>query len=790
MPAPLPPLVVGPIYPLSPHIGVENVLPDATVEVYENGVRIAAATSTSPGTVWVTLANQLVAGRTITATQTHGASPTHIPGVDRFVSSAHSIVPVPVLPYPHPLPSPVFASWLTEGSDAVLFTGLLPGATVNVLRGGHLLFVGLAEQTTQWFSFPDGLQLAHGDVLEATLDGPELAGSATMHSLPAGPAIALSPARTSGTLRTCQRSADFTRTTPGASVVITQGDRKTHAHSAFTSVSLTGLAPLAEGHLTVRESFPRNPGVGASVLHVDVKHHRPPLPKVRYTPCHDVRQLTVTGLVPGSILTLTHLTPELTPAVVGVQGVSSATSTVNLPPSFELPGAFEIPAIGVEVTLCGEGSSAPGHTEVVFPPFDVGEPTLPFIRPVLFACARAVQLLGAHPGSRVQVFSEPSGLPRSAAVVIDEKDPVIPLWSPLVADETIVVKVSGCKAVPPPPMPVAPLPAHLPRPEVRGPIFSGAARLTITGALQGAQVLLFVNDLVRAHVDTNHLSSFDEPISVPVGTPALAAGDRIKVRQTLCTLISADVTEHEQQVVHDEEAPPPGGAHSNHNYVFFSPNTSRDGGCANLTGATIVIDVTHAIRTDDAYSLQFNAFGPKHAKSGAQQYSWEVDGGDVGGSIDTWPLHPKVSPADDFIAVEFDVVSLSGSEVPAGARLTLALVENDAAAVTGAHFTVEAHGHTTSVREDLLDLGEDRIDRSPIIAFELNAVGDYNGDHAHLAAGAGTITYSADQLLTPRATLPSCAETLVQTEETANTVYEDLPTTPGHHIHQTFEVRT
>jgi hypothetical protein len=78
---------------------------------------------------------------------------------------------------------------------------------------------------------------------------------------------------------------------------------------------------------------------------------------------------------------------------------------------------------------------------------------------------------------------------------------------------------------------------------------------------------------------------------------------------------------------------------------------------------------------------------------------------------------------------------------------------------------------------------------APLIAFELDIVGPINAETAVLSSGAGAITYTALNLMSPYSSVPTCAElTEAGTAEMANTTYGMLSTNPDMSFLQLFQV--
>ena len=129
------------------------------------------------------------------------------------------------------------------------------------------------------------------------------------------------------------------------------------------------------------------------------------------------------------------------------------------------------------------------------------------------------------------------------------------------------------------------------------------------------------------------------------------------------------------------------------------------------------------------------------------------------------------------------MASLPSSTLPAGYTLTIALTFDQNDNVTGAKYTVTGGGSTNSQQEVLTTLGEAATDLSPIVAFELDIVGPGGGSATIFSSGAGTITYTATNVLSALGAEPTCCEWNGGTAESSNSVYGELPSTPQHYLH-------
>jgi hypothetical protein len=65
-------------------------------------------------------------------------------------------------------------------------------------------------------------------------------------------------------------------------------------------------------------------------------------------------------------------------------------------------------------------------------------------------------------------------------------------------------------------------------------------------------------------------------------------------------------------------------------------------------------------------------------------------------------------------------------------------------------------------------------------------VGDIGGATTMLSSGAGTMTYTASNLMSVLNTEPSCVDWTYKTVEAANSMYSLLPDTPSNSFTQSF----
>jgi len=247
--------------------------------------------------------------------------------------------------------------------------------------------------------------------------------------------------------------------------------------------------------------------------------------------------------------------------------------------------------------------------------------------------------------------------------------------------------------------------------------------------------------------------------------------------------------------------PPPQGLGSNFNYIFDSNGGS-------LLNPTVVINLTQQIVSNIGFSFQMNCYSPSGANSAWQQYFFTfqtangLPGGSAGtlyGQVEPWPKSTVGTGTDtttgDLINREFEVITISDSIMLAGYTLTIALGNDPAGNIRYVTFTVVDNlGNQTAIPTiDILTLPLDgsstlatTADIAPIIAFQLNFVGPIAALQTDLLSGAGTITYSASNALTPLSQLPAGTDSTDITAETANSVYGELLNVASNSITQSF----
>ena len=209
------------------------------------------------------------------------------------------------------------------------------------------------------------------------------------------------------------------------------------------------------------------------------------------------------------------------------------------------------------------------------------------------------------------------------------------------------------------------------------------------------------------------------------------------------------------------------------------------GSCNNLTGLSVTIIVDTDITGTNGFGFQINAYSAKGEFDGAQQYVALVDPNWEPSSIHCW-VENWSSKTSSIITLSEQLAPLPDYTLPAGYKLTMTLLNDAADNITGAIYMLSDNlGNTVGNRT--LSFGDRPAqDLAPIVALQLNLVGDINGATTTLASGAGTITYNAANLMSVLNTEPPCVDWDYITVEAANSAYSLLPAAPSHSFTQSF----
>jgi hypothetical protein len=522
----MPLTVYGPVTPISPAVRVTGVLPSAEVNIQDNGHSIGHAVAANPGELLVPLTTQPTVGHSITAVQKTSDG-----------TSEPSAQSIPVVDVPDPLPVPVTLSGLNTCMSDIWADGLVPGARVITLIGGHPFGSSVAPQTTSWLGIDPTQQIAPGrraDIHEEAQIGATTRVSKSVQS-PNIPEFQIAgdllPPPVLGPLVQCDTLREFLQAIAGAGTTITNEGQSESWLNPAAAFHGYGAPPLKKGNAVATQAMARCKRTGQPVTLPVAPAGPPPAPIVTQDLCPQTLRLEVSNLAPGGILHLDRAiqtnatTIEYVP--LGDHGITYPTEPVDLPPDIALNEPAGPVFISLYQSRCAGGS--PRTLVKVAPvagPF--GPPKI--VEPLL-DCSRGIPIKGAHPGAIVQAVDASSGIAMSDPVSVTQADFIVTPWFPLAAGEKVLVRQRGCNADGDSPVAVVkPLPLPLPIPNIVEPVRPQAPWVKVTGVVPGARLYLLVNNQLRP-------GSFDvyadTGIILVTGAP-LAEKDSVLVIQKLC----------------------------------------------------------------------------------------------------------------------------------------------------------------------------------------------------------------------------------------------------------------
>lgn len=239
---------------------------------------------------------------------------------------------------------------------------------------------------------------------------------------------------------------------------------------------------------------------------------------------------------------------------------------------------------------------------------------------------------------------------------------------------------------------------------------------------------------------------------------------------------------------------------SNSNYIMYND-------CNNLIGVSVTINVTEDMVFESAtgpagpgqptnaegFAFQLNAYSAQGYTTVWQQYCLILWNYNLTGQINNWTANGAII---DYISPALTNTPLPSVTIPAGYQLSIILGSLSANINAVTFKVIDNRGQqvvnvTYKLLDDTTNAGAPVTvaDLAPIVAFELNIVGQQNGAIAVLSSGAGTITYTASEGLTALTQEPACTDSTAFTEEQANTFYGVLAEdTPSNAFTQPFNV--
>lgn len=533
--------ILGPITPLSDSVHAEHVLPGAVASILVNGDAINRTQTASSNTVEIPLTGFSLQPQDVI---------TVLWSLDGETSKPSP--PEIVLDYPKKsLPSPVFLSSVHTVVDWIAISGLYPGATVEVFSSSNTLIGGPQTADLGVLQVEIHGPVSAGDELKAVqtvqVPGVGPVASTDGKSLPAERRFKgdESPAQPViiGPIHECARAVLVGGAVPGCYVELrTGGDvfeyraveetfwamlpRDAHAPATFDATS--ALRRLG------RKSIPSGPVVVDPTQQLDA-----PLlaPSTQYCPL--TVAVAASRMSPG-----TELTFEMRGGVGGTTMLGRAGAPVDSTSdsyyfgdlSSLVPASPPYPSIVLTERACALSSeSDPAH---VWPPSSIQEVPPGFFTPPV-ACAWWLNVLNVV-GCVITVHSDASDWPLLAYWKQTDMDGWILLNRSLRAGEQIWVTIeSGCVHDNLRNSAQIEVLDHGDLNAVRldEPIRPGHNRTVwVSGAIPGARVHVFVNDVLRTSVwATGNVTS----TLLPIYVGDLRERNRVRVRQEMCGEVGA-----------------------------------------------------------------------------------------------------------------------------------------------------------------------------------------------------------------------------------------------------------
>jgi hypothetical protein len=255
---------------------------------------------------------------------------------------------------------------------------------------------------------------------------------------------------------------------------------------------------------------------------------------------------------------------------------------------------------------------------------------------------------------------------------------------------------------------------------------------------------------------------------------------------------------------------PTSGLGSNSNYFLYSPGQPVKEGtkarvrlrpgppvftsCTPLLGVSvhIIVDTDITYTGPNGFGFQINAYSAAAEFDGAQQYVVLFDPSRAPYlTCVVCNFHSKQEPIINIQQplqgpfAKLPSAANNSYKLPAGYQLIITLLNDAAYNIIGANYVlIDNEGHATN-HTIRFDNGPAQ-DLAPIVAFQVNFVGDIGGATTTLASGAGTMTYTASNLMSVLNTEPACVDWTYKTVEAANSMYSLLPNTQSDSFTQSF----
>ena len=238
-------------------------------------------------------------------------------------------------------------------------------------------------------------------------------------------------------------------------------------------------------------------------------------------------------------------------------------------------------------------------------------------------------------------------------------------------------------------------------------------------------------------------------------------------------------------------AEPPGGLNGNVNYFL-------DAGGSVLTGVTVAVRFTQDfVSTSNAFSFQLNCYsleGPQITTEWQQYVIYASPGStQLWARIDNWN-----TPPDELLRVDKALAAMPSTTIKAGYEFVFSLQTDSSSGnnVTGCVYSVNDETGAPLGSVPINIVGQPLLSSSqkatsanlaPIVAMTFNIGGDYGKHEATVTSGAGTVTYSASNVLTVSTSEPGYTDFDDGTAESANVTFGALPQAGLTSITQNFD---
>ena len=244
---------------------------------------------------------------------------------------------------------------------------------------------------------------------------------------------------------------------------------------------------------------------------------------------------------------------------------------------------------------------------------------------------------------------------------------------------------------------------------------------------------------------------------------------------------------------------PSSGLMSNTNY-FLEDNGNI------LSGVSVVLALDQGLISEaNGWSVQLNCYSQNAPSTVTewQQFVIYSDDNNVWARIDNWK-----SLSTELIRADVLLATMPSAAISPGSSMSFYLITDTSNNVTGCTYSITYEGAalpnplpkltspiTKSITLSILTVSNlaglppvTSAELAPIVATQLNIVGDYGSHQSFFNTTSGTVSYSATQPLTATNTEPSYTVFNGITAETSNMAYGPLPQSANLGITQSFQV--